>query len=271
MEVATMESTEIQVHDDIEALYQTKLEILRRTEIVKEANERLDSLYHHIGWYSPINVREQFDGYGVHWTTSTNVDRILWRRLAAQTKLSKFMLSNEWDKLQAQIEQGKAPEFTPDNARVWIETLKDLVYRSAKDLVTKVFEELTTRTYKTAASYRAPVKKRNNNGVDTRFILGSGDYSDIIGSYSTRYPTITDDLERVAYLLDGKVPPEKSLKETMREAKSLEGENAYMKIRVCANGNTHYVLGDGLRDKLNLIGASRANIGEYIKIKIVTK
>lgn len=116
----------------------------------------------------------------------------------------------------------------------------------------------------------APRKKRNNNGVDKRFILRTGDWSMMFAYWGER-PTVTDDLEKVCYLLAGRTLPEKTAKALMRAEKREEYSNEFFAIKVCRNGNTHYTLSDEIRDKLNRYGPEGAVLGEDIKIKIVER
>mgnify|MGYP001180852408 FL=1 len=109
-------------------------------------------------------------------------------------------------------------------------------------------------------------KKRNNSKIEKRFILLTYDYDSIYG-YSNRN-TITDDLEKICYLINGIKLPEKTLKQKMYENKEGIGENDYFKIKVCKNGNTHYELDDDIVVKLNTICADRNAIGDAIKIKV---
>jgi len=134
-------------------------------------------------------------------------------------------------------------------------------------LIEDVFNRITNEDYFTGSGYSNRTrKKRNNNGIDKHFIITTNDHYHL-GWYSGK-PTITDDLEKACYILDGQSVPEITIKETMRRGKIWESENKYFRIRVCKNGNTHYWLHDDIRNKLNLYGARKGIIGENIKIKV---
>jgi hypothetical protein len=199
------------------------------------------------------------------------IDRACWSYLVRLFELHKYMLGTDYDKMQKDIENFKFPDFTLENAEGWILGLKDVIYDNVKTLIKTVFKKLTEDTYYTGSGYSSrKKKKRNNNGVDKRFIISTNDYSAIFG-YNWYRPTITDDLEKVSYLLDGKKLPELTLKQKMKQDKKSEYANEYFKIKIYENDNTHYTLTDDLRDKLNLYGPEGAIIGENIKIKIFDK
>ena len=101
---------------------------------------------------------------------------------------------------------------------------------------------------------------------DEHFIISTGDHYSI-NWYNDR-PTITDDLEKACYIIDGKALPDTTIKNTMRRSKIWESENPYFKIRICKNGNTHYWINDEIRNRLNYFGAKRGIIGQDCKIKI---
>lgn len=112
-------------------------------------------------------------------------------------------------------------------------------------------------------------------GIKAAFVvvlIDTRDYSSVFGFYSrSRDPSITDDLEKVCYILDGKTLPEVTLKATLRGDKATEGKNEYFSVKICKNQNTHYTLEDETRRKLNLYGPEGAVIGENIKIKVFDK
>ena len=172
--------------------------------------------------------------------------------------------------MMGQISDYNFPEFTQDNAQAWLESLKAQVYESVEKLIKDVFNRITGKTYYTGSGYSGrQEKKRNNNGIDKNFILTTYDFRAVF-SYSDS-PTITDDLEKACYIIDGKYVPDKRLKEVMRSDKSSTGENDYFALKVCKNGNTHYTMKEDIRQKLNLYGAGRGVISDGIKIKIFDK
>jgi hypothetical protein len=109
-------------------------------------------------------------------------------------------------------------------------------------------------------------KKRNNNGIDKRFILTTHDFSFVFGYHMIK-PTLTDDLEKVVNILYDKPLPQYTIKEKMRQDKISFFEDEHFSVKFHQNGNTHYVLSDDLLQKLNLLGTDGSKLGEYIKIK----
>lgn len=252
---------------DVQSLYLFKLDMLARMKEIEQKEKELEDSFHSIGGYTPYHIEKRLEIPGIN-REEKCVDAYIWRYLINLFQLKRYMLCTEYEQYQNKIDHGDMPIFTVENAKQFLDGLRDVIYLNVKELVHKVFEELTTGTYRTGSSYSAPRKKRNNNGIDKNFILHTCDYSYIITYWSDR-PTITDDLEKVCYLLSGQPLPETTIKDTMRRDKLIEADNGYFKIKIYSNGNTHYTLDDSIREKLNRYGPRGAYLGENIKIKIV--
>ena len=196
-----------------------------------------------------------------------SIDQRMWFYMVRLFNLEKYMLCTEYKKLESQICDYDFPEFTLANAEAWLSSVKLLVYENVQKMIEAVYNGVVDGTYYTGSGLSGrEKKKRNNNGIDSVFILSTNDYNGVAW-YSHR-PTITDDLERLCYIMDGKMLPDYTIKQTMRREKRWESENEYFRIRVCKNGNTHYWLKDNIRERLNFYGAKRGVIGRDIKIKI---
>ena len=167
-----------------------------------------------------------------------------------------------------EIEEFRTPEFTSSNAEGWLTNLKKLIHENVRLMCKRVYDRLITGHYYTGSGYNAPKKKRNNSGVDKRFILRTNDYSRIFG-YWYNNPTITDDLEKVCYLLGGEMLPRDTIITKAKKDKISEVGCDYFSVKFCKNGNTHYLINDNIRDKLNLIGPDGNILGESLRIKIL--
>lgn len=268
----TSPETDLAPRHTVESLFAAKLDIIGKLRCYAELDDEINVALKGISGYRPYDTNYRWDYHQAKPTDPTPeekyVDRICWRYLVRIFFLERYLLCTEYKKMLDEIEHFHTPEFTVENANAWLAGLKDLINDNVRTLVKQVYRDIIDGTYRTGSSYNAPRKKRNNNGVDKRFILSTNDYSSLFG-YWSRTPTITDDLEKVCYLLDGKTVPEKTAKDTMRETKSAEYSCEYFSLKACANGNTHYVLSDETRDKLNRYGPEGAVLGENIKIKIV--
>lgn len=198
------------------------------------------------------------------------IDLKCWRYLVKLYQLEKYMLCTDYSKMDEDLCAYKFPEFTEDNAYSWLGDLKHMVYASVKKLIEDVFDRITTKTYYTGSSYSTrQEKKRNNNGVDKHFILTTYDINRL--THWSDSPTITDDLEKACYIIDGKKIPDNNILSKMRSEKIKEDENDYFRIKVFINGNTHYYIKPEIRAKLNKLGASNMIIGEDVRIKIFEK
>jgi hypothetical protein len=82
----------------------------------------------------------------------------------------------------------------------------------------KVYADIIKGTYYVGSGFNATKKKRNNMGIDKSFILHTRDWSSTYG-YWQNTPTITDDLEKVCYILSGLSLPEKTAKMVMKDTK----------------------------------------------------
>lgn len=266
-----MESTEteIDIRKSLPDLVELRALLLQSIENIKKTHKHTDDLLREIGAYNYYRLDRQGNTYG-QGNEEKEVDQRLWLYLVRSFHLERYMLCTEHSKMMAQINDYNFPEFTRENAEAWLESLKAQVYESVEKLIKDVFNRITEKTYYTGSGYsNRQEKKRNNNGIDKNFILTTYDFNAVF-SYSSN-PTITDDLEKACYIIDGKYVPDKRLKEVMRSNKSHTGENAYFSIKVCKNGNTHYTMKEEIRQKLNLYGAGRGVISDGIKIKVFDK
>lgn len=252
----------------VESLFEWKVSVLAKIAEMQRIEKELSDAFEAIGKYSPVHIDTRYDNYSKH-AEEKMVDCECWRYLTGIFYLERYMLCTDYKKLMKEIEEYKTPRFTIENANAWVASLKSLIYENVNTLVKKVFASLTDGTYYTggsSSSTRAK-KKRNNNGVDKQFILWTGDHHRL-HSYGGG-PSITDDLEKVCYILSGRSLPELTAIRDMYNTKKDTFENDLFSLRVCKNGNTHYTLSDGVREKLNRFGPSGAIIGENIKIKII--
>lgn len=240
-------------------LFQMKIKML---DEISEIEERVESLKG-IDGHNYFRLEQAYEGrYQTH---EKNIDRSMWNYLIQLFELQKYMLCTEFKKINEKINNYEFPEFTVENADGWIAGLKELIYDNVKVLVKKVFSEVSESYYRGQGQER---KKRNNNGIDKFFIICNNDYARVHDYWYN--PTITDDLEKVCYILDGKKLPEITIINKMRAEKSSIGNNDYFEIKIHKNCNTHYkMLNENIRNKLNILGGDPSRIGELCKIKIL--
>jgi hypothetical protein len=247
----------------IKDLFLLKVNMLERLNEIQNKDKEISDIYKSIDGYSPIDLKNGFPH--MEQREEKHIDRTIWWYILRQFGLQKYMLCTEYKKLCNDINQYVFPPFTIENVESWVEGLKALIYDNVRTLVKTVFTELTEQTYHTGG-WNSPKKKRNNNGVDKVFILGAMDHRRIFG-YDDR-PTITDDLEKVCYILDGKKVPDITIINKMKKEKSSIGHNDYFQIKAYKT-NTHYkFLNEEIRAKINLYGGDPSRIGENIRIKI---
>lgn len=256
---------DIAVRQTIPQICDIKIRVLKAYEEINRLNKTVENELKGINAYSYYHIRRD-----THTDDVKSVDQRCWYYLVALFNLERYMLCSEYEKMMHQIENYDFPVFTEENAWAWLSALESLVYTSVQKLIEDVFERVTTETYWTGSGYSSrQKKKRNNNGIDKHFILSTGDASAL--SWYSRGPTITDDLEKACYIIDGKTLPEITIKSTMKKEKIWESENPYFRIRVCQNGNTHYWIKDEMRERLNFYGSKRGVLGSDLKIKIFEK
>jgi hypothetical protein len=254
----------------VESLYALKLETLKAMQSLTAKEVEVSILFQSVHGYTPYRIDSKL-GYscGSENREEKYFDLWAWKYLVDLFHLHRYMLCTEYEKLQKDIEEYQTPVFNPDNARAWLSTLQDLINDNIRVLIHQVFEEITQGTYHTGG-YNGPTKKRNNNGIDASFILHTNDWSNLFGYWSNQ-PTITDDLEKVAYIIAGEPLPEKTAKEIMRDTKSDTYTGEYFSLKACKNGNSHFTLNEEIRQALNLYGPQGAIIGENIKIKVIDR
>lgn len=248
-----------QKRHDIESLFRLKLEILEEYKKFNEADQNTRKLLEQVRGHSKYSIRTYENGT----TEEQNVDQSIWRYLVNLFNLERYMLCTEYDKLQKDIENNRTPVYTIENAYSWIESLKSIINENVIMMCKNVYNNIVNGTYWTGNVK----KKRNNNGVNKKFILTTNDYNRVYGFCMTR-PTITDDLEKVCYLLNGEILPENTLIDNARINRLEEVGNNYFSIRMYQNGNTHFTLTDDTVNKLNMIGSDGRVLGSDIKIKV---
>lgn len=264
------ETKELVVRKNIYDLVQIRRQTLGAIETMRKADKEVDEFMESILSYNFYNLIRLSQSRTYSDFDAQEVDKRLWQYLIKIYNLEKYMLCTEYEKMCKQIEDYNFPEFTIDNAEGWLLSLKAVIYDNVQKLIEDVFDRITRETYRTGSGwYNSVKKKRNNNGVDKFFILSTQDHC-AMRWYSGR-PTITDDLEKACYIMDGKELPETTIKSLMSRGKIWESENDYFWIRICQNGNTHYKIKEPILTKLNLYGARKGVIGENIKIKIFEK
>jgi hypothetical protein len=254
------EGQELKARMSIYDIYEIKRKSLTAYTEMERLDKEISSAMEEINDYDWYDFRMRDCG-----EAEKQVDKKCWRYLMRIFDLRKFMLCTEYDKASGEIESGNFPVFNIENAESWLLGLKSLVYENVQRLIEDVFNRITQETYR-VGGWNGTKKKRNNNGIDKFFILSTGD-NYAMEWYSSR-STITDDLEKACYIIDGKQLPEQTIREAMRRGKIWESSNPYFRIRVCKNGNTHYWIDEKIREKLNLYGSRKNIIGENIKIKI---
>jgi len=252
----------------ITEIFNLKQILLTQLSMLEKLDNEIEKDLSEIKGYRPYRIEYRFDNYSDN-RAEKYIDRTCWQYLIRLFELEKYMLCTDYEKMQKQIDQFDFPVFTIENAEGYIASLKDIIYDNIKTMMKSVYERITDSYYYTGGSnYNSSTKKkRNNNGIDTTFIITTYDYSRVFGYYRDK-PTITDDLEKLCYILDGKKLPDHTIIDQLRTNKKPESENEYFKLKVCKNGNTHYTLQDDIKNKLNIYGGDPSRIGENIKIKV---
>lgn len=258
--------SDIQVRHTVESLFALKLSILHDMEAARGLEQKIQAQFESMNGYSPYRITDNFQYCGDD-RAEKAVDQAIWSYLVRLYNLEKYMLCTDYKKLLKEIEACSTPKFTVETANGWLAGLQGLILENVTTLVHDVYARVVNGSYYTGGGYRGERKKRNNNGIDKRFILHTRDYNGIMNYWSSS-PSIMDDLEKVCYLLDGKTLPEETLRSRMRDGKVAECSDDYMTVRLCQNGNTHFILTDATRDALNRYGPTGATIGENIKIKV---
>jgi hypothetical protein len=249
----------------VDELLMIKYRLDATIDAIQQGKEDLHAELEKVEGYVPHEY------YTSHSTKSDKkeAEKYLWLYLLRAYRVEQYILSDEFNEVQKSVYDKEAPDFTEANVRGWIDGLAERMYSGAVALIKKVYADLVNGTYH-VGGWNGEKKKRNNNGIDSNFILSAYDYSSLYG-YHISKPTITDDLEKACYLLDGKRLPDQRLKETMRLANATTGKNEYMEITVHKNNNTHYKLTEEARARLNKYGPEGNEIGEAVKIKILGK
>lgn len=256
---------------NINDIFDVKCAVMKHFKEMEMADRKIGKLLELIDAYGFYRLDKTYSvtAHGKDWLETT-IDQKCWSWMVKLYQLEKYMLCTEYSKLSKQIENFDFPVFNLDNAQVWLEGLKRLVYDSIQKLIEQVFERIVGETYYTGSGYsNREKKKRNNNGIDKHFILTTHDIGTL--NYWNHRPTVTDDLEKACYIIGGGMLPERTIKEQMRADKVDEAENEYFRLKVCKNGNTHYWIKADMRAKLNFYGAKRGVFGENIRIKIFEK
>jgi hypothetical protein len=259
---------EIVKRKTVQDIWSIKCTLLSEFQAIETADTRISSLFEEINGYSPYHIQRRFDNFEEN-NESKYIDKWCWTYFVKLFKLENYMLCTNYKKMRTQIEACDFPEFTIENAESWLSALKESIYDYVRLMMKTVYKNLTEETYYTGSSqgYRQK-KKRNNNGIDSSFIIYTHDYFRVF-AYSSSGPTVTDDLEKLCYILDGKNLPDRTIIDEMQKEKKSTISNPYFTISLKKNGNTHYKLSRETRNKLNIYGADPSQIiDKHVKIKI---
>lgn len=250
----------------IQDIFEIKINLLSQLKELEILSSKIDEKFKELNGYEPFRLEFRYDNYDNNKEVKY-IDRTCWNYLVNLFELQKYMLCTEYKKMREDIDKFNFPEFTIENANGYIESLKYIIFDNVKTMMKTVYNRIIEETYYTGTGYsNRQKKKRNNNGIDKMFILMTCDYSRIF-RYSNS-PTITDDLEKLCYILNGEKLPENTIIQEMCKGNKHEAENKYFKIKCCKNGNTHFWINEETRNKLNLYGSDPTKISENIKIKI---
>lgn len=261
---------DLKVRHTIKSLFDIKLKIIENVYIMNDSAKNIDLLYKEINGYTPYRIEMNEHIYCDN-RDEKIIDRSLWLYMVKLYNLEKFMSCSSYYDMLSEINNYKTPIFSIENAYGWVNSLKTTIRENVSDLIKKVYNDVTNSFYYTGNGYRGEKKKRNNNGIDKKFIIYTGDYSSINGIYYSNRPSIMDDLEKVCYILDGELLPDVTLRDTLKRENVYYGNNKYFSVKLCANGNTHFTINEEIRVMLNKYGSSQFDIGENIKIKIFSK
>lgn len=255
----------------IRDIYSLKREMLETMYKMYSLQTSLDRKFEELDRHSPVRLDKRFNNFNDN-REEKYVDMVCWQYLVDLFELHKYMLCTDYDKLQSQIDNFDFPKFTVENAEGYVASLKDIIYDNVKTMLKEVYDRIINSIYYTGSGYsNRKKKKRNNSGVDSHFIITTNDNYRL--GYGHGRPSITDDLEKLCYILDNKSLPDVTLMQTARQDKEESNivENEYLKIKICKNGNTHFWLSDNIKDKLNLYGSDPSKIGQDIRIKTFEK
>jgi len=247
----------------VEDLLAIRNNVLKETRALEEQQRKLEIACEKLEGraYPPYRLQKSYNQDVIKL-----IDYKYWRYIVKYFRLSDFMLCSEFEKLQDQIEHYSTPEFNEKNVLPWVDGMKGMIQDGVIKLAKKMYEEIINTKYRTGGER----KKRNNNGIENHFILETGDCG--YGYGYSRNPTITDDLEKLCYILDGEKLPEHTMKAEIFDSKNNcyygESKCPYFRIKVCKNQNTHYWLTDETVLRLNKIGSNSKIIGSDIKIKV---
>lgn len=262
--------SDIAIRLDVQSIFALKVKHLALMEQLVKTDKEISQTLEPIHAYAPYRLDYRYAD--CHEKRETrDIDQSCWSYLVRLYELEKWMLCTEYKKLLKDIETYATPEFTVANAEGWVLGLKALIHDNVKTLVKQVYDSITQEKYLTGGNYHTgTMKKRNNNGIDKTFIITTRDYSRIFGYWSST-PTITDDLEKACYILDGKALPDVTLMKRAQSERTKEVANDYFSVKFCANGNSHYTMQENIREKLNRWGPTGNVLGENIKIKVFEK
>lgn len=252
---------------DLDYLLAKKDEFMTLHKIILETDATASSLCEEFSGWTPWTIRMNYGNNNNDRTTQAEryFDRICWQYLVSRVRIEKYMLSTEYEKLSKDIDEFRTPSFTRENVTGWMRGLEVQIYDNVARLVKTVYKEICEGVYYTTPNYRQK-KKRNNNGIDKFFILRTADFFRIGSGRSSA--TVTDDLEKVCYILSGTALPEETAIMKMQRASTYTYSGPFFALKLCQNGNTHYTLTEDIKNKLNFFGPEGRVIGENIRIKI---
>lgn len=194
------------------------------------------------------------------------IDKGYWYDVLNKMQIEKLTTAEDKRKIFEKIEK-ETPAFNEKDVREYLANLVDSPQALASNMIKKVFESISQINFRAGNNWRGEKKQMNINGIEKSFrasLFGSAkSFSDF--RYTTwRYGRGSDfllDLERVCYLVDGKIQPDYSnniiaiLDNEITQGNDV-ANNTYFKVKLFLNGNVKIdFLNTEILDRINLWGS----------------
>lgn len=258
---------QLRIEDTITSLDESRNLICEKIDQVEELIREIQQEYRKHSEHS-LSFKDSICDYSASIDKDKlrkTIDWKFWDIVLDISQVEKFISSKEKSDMRYKM-MDEPPIFSADDARKLISGIMNSTEALATNLIKKIYSELANASFYVGNKYNAKKQLKNKNKIEKSFRMS------VFSSYglpsyvmhNDEKVAILQDLERVCYLVDGKLQPEiqgnivNKIEEGLRTGNlNIAGE--YFNIIIFKNGNVKVDFKDkDIVDKINLWG-SRGN------------
>lgn len=266
---------EIKIQDTLKNLSESREKIVSKIDQLQTLLYEINQEYklHSEHTISFANHISNYDGKVEKGNIIKEIDYKFWSIALDLSQVEKFISSKEKSDMKEKMHENP-PEFNYTQAKNLVHSVMSSTEALATNLIKKIYSELTNTAFYAGNHYRATKQLKNKNKIEKSFRMsvfsryGLPSYV----RHNDAQVAVLQDLERVCYLVDGKLQPDSQgnivtkLEQALR-AKELVVNGDYFTLTMFKNGNVKVDFNDlDLVKKINLWGAKSNQLPDFSEL-----